>query len=30
MIVIGLVSGKKLLPVGCGLVRAANVFVCED
>ena len=30
MIVIGLVSGKKLLLVVCGLVRAANVFMCKN
>ena len=30
MTVIGLVSGKKLLLVGCGLVHAANIFMCEN
>jgi hypothetical protein len=28
MTVIGVVSGKKLLLVGCGLGRTANVFKC--
>ena len=30
MIVIGVVSGKELLLVGCGLVHAASVFMCEN